>query len=147
MSNTIENGANLDAISRYMSDTPVKTQAASRAKDAWVIWYDGLDFIDKNWPSQQVYDMARNLRNAFNKANATTPKELAAVVQTQQTGLSSEQLQGQSDRRLATGDYIEAPEPFVPLRIKIVAFLTLLGIGAGYAAKKAYVDPFIRRRF
>lgn len=147
MQGTLDDAANIDAINRYITEQPIKTTAGAKARDAWVKWHNNLGWYDKSFPSLEVYDKARNLRNEFNIANAVTPKEVKEVKQIQQTGLSSEQLRGEADRRLSTGDYLEEEdhgEPWLPTKTKVA-----LGIAAGafIAAKVAfgvYVKPWLR---
>lgn len=103
------NSANIDAIRAYFDQTPVMTPDAQKIKDAFVIWYDDLSWFGKGLNSN--YDLARNQRNRFNLANAITPQEKQNVQTVISTGMSTEQLQGQVDRRDETG---MLPGPVVP---------------------------------
>ena len=105
MFETLDNAANLAAINQYMGQQRPINDEAGKAKNAWIIWYDRLGWWDKTYPSQAVYDYARNLKNAFNRANAPTPEAKKQVEQVIQTGVSSEESRGEADRRLASGDY------------------------------------------
>lgn len=107
---------NIDAIRVYFDQTPVMTPEAQRIKDAFVIWYDDLTWFGKGLNSN--YDLARNQRNRFNLANATTPQEKQNVQAVITTGLSTEQLQGQSDRRdeggMLPGPVTPPAPPLIP---------------------------------
>ncbi len=103
------NSANIDAIRAYFDQTPVQTPQAQSIKDAFVIWYDGLTWFGKGLNSN--YDLARNQRNNFNLANAVTPAEKQVVQSVISTGMSTEQLQGQADRRDESG---MLPGPVTP---------------------------------
>jgi hypothetical protein len=91
-------GDDIKAIQRYFADTPAKTPKAVSIKDEFIKWHDGLWFY-----SEADWDKARNYRNEYNLANATTAVEKAAVQTVLKTGQSAEQLQGRVDRRLSTG--------------------------------------------
>ncbi len=107
---------NLDAIRAYFSITEVKTPEAQKIKNAFVTWYDGLWFYEKYTLS--TLDLARNQRNRFNLANAMTPEEKQVVQTVLTTGMTSEQTQGQPDRRDETGmlpgPVAPPPPPLIP---------------------------------
>lgn len=151
MEATFDDAANIDAINRYIAEAKPLTPAGAKAKDEWRIWHDGLSWYDKTFPSVAVYDYARNLKNKFNLANAPTAAEKAAVQLNAQTGVTSEQMRGEVDRRLTSGaynteEYAESlEEPFIPTRIKVVAGLAAVTWFGGKYLKKVYVDPFLRR--
>ena len=88
--------------------------------------------------TQENYDIARNIRNEFNRANAVTDSQKEAVERQIQTGITSEEWEadfnavvsgkpvGTAPRRTtSTGDYLEKEdlegEDFVPLRLKVLA--------------------------
>lgn len=118
MSGVLDNAVteNVSAIRAYFDQTPVKTPEAQKIKDAFVIWYDDLTWFGKGLNSN--YDLARNQRNRFNLANATTPEEKQVVVSVVTTGISTEQTQGQPDRRNETGmlpgPVTPPPPPLIP---------------------------------
>lgn len=147
MSGTLDDAANIDAINTYIAGATIKTAAGAKARDAWILWHDKLGWYDKSFPSLEVYDQARNLRNEFNIANAETVQEKRDVKQQQQTGLTSEELRGEASRRLSTGDYLEHPdesEPWLPTKTKI-AIGVLAGIAiAGKVAFGVYVKPWLK---
>lgn len=95
----------LEAINRYMTSTPIKTSDAAELHDDWIKWWDTLSWTDKHF--EDTYDEARNRRNAFNMANAVTPRARSAAEDTIKNGLSTEELAGGTDRRLSTGEYSE----------------------------------------
>lgn len=106
----------VDAIRVYMSSTPVKTPEAQTIKDAFIRWYDDLTVFGKG--TQSNFDLARNQRNRFELANATSPDETAAVKEVQTTGLSHEQASGEPDRRdesgMLPGPVAPPPPPLIP---------------------------------
>jgi len=112
MSTTSENAANVEAINDFMHRTPPATPAGAIAFNDWVTWYEKTKPADFNpfgfWSDADV-DHARNLRNAFNRANAVTAAEKKQVDEVIKTGQTLEQAQGQTDRRNAAGDIIEQP--------------------------------------
>jgi hypothetical protein len=100
---------NLRAINDFFHrpENAPKTAAAKKVFNQWVEWWEANK---DNWFNGQAeFDHARNLRNDYNRANATTPSEKAAVEQVIRTGVSIEQAQGETDRRNASGDLVEAP--------------------------------------
>lgn len=124
--------ADIDAIKDYFVRTEAVTLEASKIKDEFTKWYDTLGWYSKS--TDENFDLARNIRNRFNLANATTPEEKAAVETTMATGVSSEQAQGTPDRRLQNGmlpgPVTPPPAPLIPTEWKIIggvgAFLALL---------------------
>lgn len=139
----------MDAINVYFHTQPVKTPAAQKLKDQWIINWDKISWWDKNFYGP-VYDWARNRRNEFDTANATTPAEQAKVVERQKTGVSTEEMQGLPDRRLSSGQYVDPPppgkEPFVPTRVKVAAGIAGAAFVALWGLKKLYIDPWLPRR-
>lgn len=95
----------LEAIKRFIDTTPAVTMDASNIKANFLKWYDDLGIIERNFPSQETYDEARNRRNQFNLANAKTAAEKQVVQTVITTGLSTEQMRGEADRRDASGMY------------------------------------------
>ncbi len=105
----------LAAIDRYMKGTLTKTGAAVKLRDEWTEWYDGIGWWGSY--SQENYDHARNLRNQFDLANATTQAELEQVQRVIRTGMTTEEMAGGTSRNLSTGMYAE---PLVSSETKFV---------------------------
>jgi hypothetical protein len=127
--------ADLEAINTYiMTPGRAKTAAAKKLKNDWLAWFDTLGFWEKNFDST-IYDRARNKRHDFDLANTTTSADKQAVINQMTTGLTSEELQGQTRRTTEEGYFIVPDEPFIPDRITY----SILGLGIlaslGYAAK------------
>lgn len=131
----------IDAINRYVVYAKVNTKDAGKVKDEWIKWHDSLGWWDRNM-SPEVYDKARNLRNKFNLANATSAKEKEEIRNVQQTGLSTEEMQGGTRRILSTGTYETPDEPIIPSSFKLGVGVTLGTLLAGYVAYKLYVPDF-----
>lgn len=128
----------IDAINRYIVYAKVNTKEAGKIKDEWIKWHDSLGWWDRNM-APEIYDKARNLRNKFNLANATSAKEKEEIRQVQQTGLSTEEMQGGTRRILSTGQYETEDEPIIPTSFKLGVGVTLGTLLAGYVAYKLYV--------
>lgn len=146
MSGTSDDAANIEAINEYIMAQPIHTTAAGQVRDEWLKWHESIGWTGQNFPSVETYDEARNLRNKFNLANAKTEAEKADIKNVQQTGLSSEQLRGETDRRTVDGNYLVVPpeaEPWIPTKTKIAGALIAVGAGVLWFLKKAYVDPFL----
>lgn len=144
-----EQAENIDAINRYILTQPVRTPKARSLRDEWITNYAKLSWFDTNYDSD-TYDWVRNRRNEFDYANATTPAELAAAKQQHGKGLSSEEMRGEPDRRLSTGDYVDPPnpgaEPFFPTRVKVAAAAALAALIGLKVLKKLYIDPYLPKR-
>jgi hypothetical protein len=137
----------LEAIDRYMKTTPLYTPEAKRLRDEWIGWYDNLGWYEKAFDSD-LFNLARNKKNALNLANARSRLEKEEIQTQLKTAVTSEELRGEPRRMLSDGTYgsTEAPEPFFPLRVKIVAGIAAVGALALLMVKKIYVDPFIPRK-
>lgn len=149
MRGTLDDAANIEAINEYVMNAPLKTSAGAKARDKWLEWHDNLGWYDKGFPSLQVYDRARNLKHAFDLANAPTPAAKEAVKESMKTSLTSEELRGETKRTTSEGGYLEPPEeptPWLPMKTKIVLGLAGTVIFAALTAKKIYLDPIIGRR-
>lgn len=132
----------IEAINRYIVNGSAKTKEAIKIRDEWIRWHDNLGFFAKNFDGG-TYDQARNIRNRYNIANATTKDEKEFVQQVQQQGLSSEEMQGGTKRVLSSGQYETPDAPLVPTSFKLGVGVTLGTLAAGYIAWKLYV-PDIR---
>jgi hypothetical protein len=121
-----DQGENIEAIARYISEQdPPRTAEARSIRDEWQRFYSGLSSYEANY-EQQAYDRARNIRLRYNRANATTDAERAAVERQAMGGLSTEQINGDADRRTTDGSYIPPPSPS--------SGLVLIGVGVAAVA-------------
>lgn len=105
----MSNAEDIEAINEYMHRTQRKTAAASAALNEWVKWYEATKPGPLGWWSDADYDHARNLRNAFSRANAVTEAEKAQTESVIREGVSAEQARGETDRRNAEGNIVEQP--------------------------------------
>jgi hypothetical protein len=118
---------NIEAIGRYISEQePARTAAAVAVRDEWQRFASALGDWEANY-EQQAYDRARNIRLKFNRANAVTPAERAAVEQQAIGGVSTEEVEGDPDRRTSSGAYIPPPSPSAEL----ARTLAIVGAGVG----------------
>ncbi len=131
-----------EAINKYIVETPTKTEQARALRDEWIVWYDDLSFWEKNL-DDDILDEARNRRNDFNEANATTFAEHAQVRDVIEHGMSTEQMRGDTDRRLSDGSLPKHKKPWVPWWAKIAAVLGVGVVGAAWVGKKVYIDRFL----
>jgi hypothetical protein len=86
-----------------------KTANARAAFNEWVRWYEATKPGPLGWWSDSDKDHASNLRNAYVRANAVTTQEKTAAERVIKTGLSTEQMMGETDRRNADGNVEERP--------------------------------------
>lgn len=133
----------LSAINDYMHSQTLNNEQATALFNDWVTWYEALGFVDLHVDDSQTYDTARNKRNAFNLANATSDDERAQVQTVITQGQSSEQDAGQTDRRDSSGNLPQAPPaPWVPtwakIAIGVTAGLTIILSAVSFSAVKAY---------
>jgi hypothetical protein len=129
---------NLDAIQEYFAKTDAVTPEAVKIKDDFTKWIDGLWWYEKM--EQSNNDLARNMRNRFNLANAVTPADKAAVQNIIKTGLDTEQLMGEPDRRLSSGQLPGPETPPAPPLIPswaLYAGAAVAGLAVIFAAKGA----------
>lgn len=135
----------LDAINRYMGEEKPLTKEATRLRDDWVKWYNGLSWYEINF-DQNTFDLARNRRNAYNIANTKSQDERKQVIQQIQDGLSHEQQVGEPDRRLSTGMLPTVKLPVVSTTTKIV--IGVIGgiavIAAGHALPGAIASTMVK---
>jgi hypothetical protein len=105
----------MDAIKAYFVRTNAVTSEATKIKNEFTKWFDGLWWFEKT--SQASFDLARNQRNRFNLANAITPEEKQKVQTVIESGLSEEQLKigPAADRRLSDGMLPGPQTPPAPL--------------------------------
>jgi hypothetical protein len=136
--NLILSSDNIEAIQKYFANTTAVTSEASKIKDEFTKWYDGLWWYEKNESSN--YDLARNMRNRFNLANAKTVAEKASVENVMKTGLSSEELVGDPRRNLESGMLPGPDKPPNPPLIPVpwlIGGAVVLGLSVIFAAKGA----------
>lgn len=94
----------LDALNKYVTGTPIRTPQAQALRDQWIAWFDGLSYSQRSF-DRPTYDTARNKKLDFNLANATSEAERAEIRKIASEGLSSEEMQGEADRRMTGGTY------------------------------------------
>src|SRR5262245_50567998 len=122
-----DQGANIEAIGRYISEQVApRTPAAVAVRDEWQRFASSLGTWELNY-EQQAYDRARNLKLKFNRANATNAEERERVEAQARGGLSTEQIEGEPDRRTSTGEYTPPPSPSGEL----ARALAIAGVGLG----------------
>jgi hypothetical protein len=123
----------MDAVNVYMSTTTIQTPAAAKIHDEWRTWYDDLGWFTRNYESE-TWDHARNLKNNFNLANATTASDYQAAQEVAQRGLTTEELAGGVRRTLASGQYAE---PLISTNTKLGLAVVGITLALGVAAKLA----------
>ena len=133
----------LTAINAYMHSQPLNNAESKVLFDDWVSWYEGLGFFDLHVNDGQTYDTARNKRNAFNVANATSDAERAQIQAVITAGQTSEQDAGQTDRRNSKGAFPEKPWwDILPTWAKYAAagtaVVTIVLSAVSFSAVKAY---------
>lgn len=136
---------NLNAANEYMHQQTIKTQEAASLASDWSRWWDTTgnpSHYSLKIPTE-VWDEARNRRLKFSLANAVTPKEKEQVIAVAKTGVTSEQSQGQQDRRdpVSGGYYVPPPPPptVLPPWAKPV-FVGAVALGLGLS-----VVPMLRK--
>lgn len=104
----------LRALNAYMHSVTPKTDAARKLLSDWAGWWVAVG-DPSNYMflvPDEVWDEARNRRNAFNLANATTPQEHAQVQEVIKSGVTTEAARGEPERRDPnTGMFPIPPEP------------------------------------
>ena len=126
-----EQETNIEAVERYIGEQePPRTPEAVKVRDEFLRYVSGLSGWDRLY-EQAAWDRVRNFRLRYNTANARTPAELAAVKLQATQGLSTEQLQGQADRRTSTGEYIPPPTTAERLAPFGTGVLVLAGAAVG----------------
>jgi hypothetical protein len=142
---------NMEAIAQYMGAEKPQTAEATKIRDDFVKWYDGLWWYEKT--EQSNYDLARNLRNRYNIANALTAADKAQVENVIKTGLTTEDFMNEPDRRDSKGMLpgpTEVPKtPLIPtpwlIGLGVVAGLTIVvaAHGAATAAASSAVKKLV----
>lgn len=95
---------NLEAVNSQIMATKPQTPKAIELRDDWARWYQSLGTYELNYDAD-TWDVARNKRAAFLLANAATEAEREDVRRVIETGMSSEQQAGETDRRMSGGMY------------------------------------------
>lgn len=90
-------GEDLDAIQAFflLQKSKAKTPEAIAIANSFLIWYEGLSWYAKSLESDTIKE-AEARRDQFNRANATTPVELAQVETVIATGLKTDQMSGKA---------------------------------------------------
>lgn len=121
-----EQAENIAAIERYIGEQePPRTPGAVKVRDEFLRYTSSLGSWSRNFESG-AYDRVRNYKLEYNRANAVTPAEKAAVEDQALRGLSSEQLRGEADRRTSDGTYIPAPSLDVEITKAVVVVAVAL---------------------
>lgn len=140
-------GEDIEAINDFMhrAGNEPRTAEARAAFNEWVRWYEETKPGALGWWSDADKDHASNLRNAYNRANAVTAREKEVTERVIKTGMSTEQMNGQTDRRNAEGNITEVPPSavhqwwFVPALVAGGTALVLLAgpkLASIYLGKK-----------
>lgn len=108
-----------EAILDYMKRTNAQTDAAATLKAQFMTWYSNSGWYDKNF-NTTWYDELRSRRNAFNLANAVTPKEKQAIQNVLERGMTAEEMQGKPRPAIDTktglvGKSIKQPPAGMPI--------------------------------
>ena len=140
----------IEAINTYVVNLQMKTPTATKLKTDWQDWYANLSWWSKTTDSD-AYNDARSRRNAINIANAITAADKAAVQNTLQHGLTTEEMgtggifSDQSAPRpnidLVSGKVTAAPKPVAgsvthaTIRqgskgADVIAWQQIIGVGA-----------------
>jgi hypothetical protein len=136
---------NLNTVNGYFHATPSKTPEAGRLATDWSHWWDTTG-NPTNYTLEippAVWDEARNRKLQFDLANAVTAHEQKQVIEIAKTGVSSEQAQGQQDRRdPTTGSYYVPPPPPAPT---FPAWAKPVFLGAAALGLGLSVVPVLRK--
>jgi hypothetical protein len=136
---------NLKTLNSYIHAQHINTPEAATIASDWSRWWDTTG-NPENYSLKippEVWDEARNRKLKFDLANAVTAKQKDAVINVAKTGMSTEQMRGQEDRRdPTTGAYYvppTPPPPTFPPWVKPVA-LGAAALGLGFS-----VVPMLRK--
>jgi hypothetical protein len=137
--------ADLEAIDRFIKEATPRNKASAKIRDEWIIWWDTLSWYQKNLDGGTL-DEARNRRNAYNRADAQTAQEREQVEAVIQGGVSREEMRGEPDRRLSSGDLPGESKGLVKTIVTAIPWWGyVIGaaavVGGGFYAKKVYIDP------
>ncbi len=128
----------MDALNRFFASQHPQTEDAAELRDEWILWHDGLSWWSRNMDSS-IWDQARNRRNKYNLANATTREEYEGVKQVMKTGLTTEEIAGGTKRTLSSGMYAEPySEDILTTKGKVYTALGITGVGLLFVARKYF---------
>ncbi len=131
----------MEAIDRYITSVSIVNKAAIPLQDEWKSWYNQLGWYDKNL-SQDVYNQARNRRNAFNLANTVNEADKTRVEKVIASSFTEEEAAGKSRIADSKGNFFIAPKPIIPDWVKYGAMgigaLTVILSAVTFAGVKAY---------
>jgi len=129
-------GADMEAINKFFMETAkVQTPAAENVKQEWMKFWKETE-RSLTWYTQQEYDDARNLRNRFNVANTTSAAAAATIKAQQASGVTSEEMRGETRRAGTEGSYLEEEKPWIPTSWKVGGLIGVGLIATGVFAKK-----------
>lgn len=126
----------IDAINRFITSAPIQTEGARKLRDEWIQWIDTRSAAQRNF-DRPTFDEARNRRLSFELANALTDAERAEIQRVAAEGLTSEQMQGEADRRQTGGHFSGASAG---------GWGSLFGWGLGIAAVGFLGGAYLARR-
>jgi len=136
---------NLNTVNSYIHAQHLNSPEASAIASDWSRWWDTTG-NPENYTLRipaEVWDEARNRKLKFDLANAVSATQKEHIINVAKTGMSSEQMRGQEDRRdPSTGGYYVPPEPepsALPPWAKPV-FVGAVALGVGLS-----VVPMLRK--
>jgi len=136
---------NLNTVNAYIHAQPIRTSEAGKVASDWSHWWDATG-NPANYTLEippAVWDEARNRRLQFDLANAVTSHEKDAIVNVAKSGQSSEQSQGQQDRRdPSSGTYYVPPPPPTPI---FPTWAKPVALGAAALGLGLSVVPMLRK--
>lgn len=119
------NKDDIDAIAAYFEAHPAKTTEAAGIASMFRSWYNRLGILDSY--GDQSYETAKQYRDEYNLANATTTEEKKAAKTVQKTGVTREQAYGLPADTESLWDKIKGTA-------KKVGTYSAVGAGAGVVA-------------
>ncbi len=130
---------NLNTVNSYIHAQPINNPNAASVASDWSRWWDSTG-NPANYTLRipaEVWDDARNRKLKFDLANAASKAQQDHIIEVAKTGMSSEQMRGQEDRRdPTTGTYYVPPPPppsVLPPWAKPV-FVGAVALGLGLSA-------------
>ncbi len=123
---------NMAALVDYFNAQQPVTPAAAKIKDQFATWHSQLSFYDTSVDSDTTWNQARNFRDTYERANAVTPQQQAAVSAVQQTGITSEQALNKPAAAKTSAGLYAAPtpvttQPWIPAEYKWAAVVVIGG--------------------
>jgi len=89
------NAEDIEAIAHYLQATPTRTAQAQDVKNRFMAWYQ--TYSNSFWESyatDESFQTAAHFRDEFNRQNAVTTQQVAAVRNVQQYGLTRDEALG-----------------------------------------------------